>query len=321
MNPPPRILAINPGSTSTRLAVFQGDEEITSLEACHKKEELVALGPAFAQLELRKALILSELEKRGVDLAGIDCFVGRGGVLPPIPGGVYEISSDMLADTRQARFGEHACNLGCHLAMDFASKYAKPCFVVDPPSTDEVIPMAKITGLKEIKRRFLTHALSQRGIGRIAARDLGLDYNQARMIVAHLGGGISMGAHKNGRIQDAITSYDGEGPFSPERSGAIPALDILKLVEEGEDVERLRKRLITSSGLWSLLGSSDLREVEQKAAVSQEHLIVMQAMAYNIAKGIAQMAPILHDAEDQGPVDAIILTGGMVRWQNAGGLD
>ena len=307
------ILTINPGSTSTKLAIFKNELEVSNFEVSYEKKLLVQFKSIFEQLPLRKETILSCLKEKNISLKDIDCFVGRGGVLPPLPGGVYEISQDMLKDTAEARFGEHACNLGAHLAHEFASKYSKPCFVVDPPSTDEVIPIARVTGLPEVNRRFLTHALSQRGIGRIAAKGLGLEYESCRFIVAHLGGGISMGAHKFGIIQDVISAYDGEGPFSPERSGAIPALNILDLIESGRNSSELRKILTSTSGLWAHLGTSDLREVEKKAATDLKSKLLLDAMAYNIAKGIAQMAPLLYDSTISSPIDGIVLTGGMVR--------
>lgn len=314
-----RLLTINPGSTSTKVAVFKGrpddagPRETTAFEVTHPKEELMGFGSVFSQLAMRERQVLSRLAEHGVTLSEMDAFVGRGGVLPPISGGVYGVSPDMLADTSAARFGEHACNLGAHLVHRLARKTGRPCFVVDPPSTDEVIPLAKVTGLSGVNRRVLTHALSQRGIGRQAARDMGKAYDDCRMVVAHLGGGISMGAHKLGKIEDAISAYDGEGPFSPERSGAIPALEILKLVESGRDVQDLRKTLTTASGIWSHLGTTDLRQVERDARTDADSAFILDAMAYNIAKGIAQMAPLLYDSDNTGPMDAVVLTGGIVR--------
>lgn len=308
-----KLLVINPGSTSTKIAVFDNDVECIDMDVSHDKSELVQFDATFDQLEMRREKILAGLAEKGVDLAQIDCFVGRGGVLPPIPGGVYGISKQMLKDTAETTYGEHACNLACHLAHGFAQTYNKPCFVVDPPSTDEVIPLARVTGLKEVKRRFLTHALSQRGIGRIVAEDLGKSYEDCRFVVAHLGGGISMGAHRNGKIEDAISSYDGEGPFSPERAGAIPALDILDMVEKGYDINKLRKTLTSRSGLWDLLGTSDLREVEEKAKTDERYHFILMAMSYNIAKGIAQMVPLLYDEAHTDTIDGIIITGGMIR--------
>ena len=307
------ILTINPGSTSTKLAVFKNERQVSNFEVFYKKKSLVRFKSVFEQLALRRETIFSCLKEKNISLQDVDCFIGRGGVLPPLPGGVYKICQNMLRDTAEARFGEHACNLGAHLAHELATEYSKPCFVVDPPSTDEVIPIARVTGLPDINRRFLTHALSQRGIGRIAAKELGLKYEACRFIVAHLGGGISMGAHKFGMIQDAISAYDGEGPFSPERSGAIAALDILDLIDAGKSTSELRKTLTCESGLWAHLGTSDLCEVEKNAGTDPKCTLLLDAMAYNIAKGIAQMAPLLYDSKISSKIDGIVLTGGMVR--------
>lgn len=308
-----QLLIINPGSTSTKVSVFSGHTEYIFLELQHPKHKLMEFKSVFSQLFMREEQIYSCLKENGINFSDIDCFVGRGGVLPPISGGIYAVNEQMLADTSAARFGEHACNLGAHLVYRLSQKTGRPCFIVDPPSTDEVIPLARVTGLSNVQRRFLTHALSQRGIGRQASRDLGKNYEESRLIVAHLGGGISMGAHRLGKIEDAISAYDGEGPFSPERCGALPALEVLKLVESGNDIYELRKILTTASGLCSHLGTTDLRIIEQNAETDPDSAFVLDAMAYNIAKGIAQMSPLLYDKDHTAPIDAIVLTGGIVR--------
>ncbi len=306
------LLIINPGSTSTKIAIFENRNEIYSNEITYSKDVLVEFKNIFEQMNLRTQDIEKALADAPIALENIDCFVGRGGVLPPVEGGTYNISKDMLDDTESRKVGEHACSLACHIVKKFSERYNKPCYVVDPPSTDEVIELAKVTGLANVKRKFLTHALSQRGIGRIAAEDLGKDYLNCRLIVAHLGGGISIGAHKGGKIVDTTCSYHGEGPFTPERAGAIPALAILDLVEKGEDIKKLRKKITTASGFWDHLESTNFKEIEEKGKTDAHTQFIVDAMAYNISKTISSLLPALYDEENQEAIDALVFTGGMV---------
>ena len=310
-----KILAINPGSTSTKAALFHEGVALVSLELPHPKEELSAYPRAMDQMAFRSQTIRAALTRAQADLSGLSAVVGRGGLLAPLPGGVYAITEPLLEDLRQARYGEHACNLGAPLAREFALEAGCPAFIVDPPVTDEMDEVARITGFPEIKRRSVFHALSQRGAARKAARSLGLAYARASFIVAHLGGGISIGAHRQGRVVDVINALDGEGPFSPERSGRLPLLRVLDFIQEHNcDLPALRERVLTRSGLYAHLGSNDLRQAEERMlSGDRQAALVDKALVYNIAKEISSLLPVFATGAGGLALDAVVLTGGMAR--------
>jgi butyrate kinase len=328
-----RILAINPGSTSTKAVLFEDGLPSRAVEITHPADELARHARVMGQLGLRMAAVRAGLGDPGP----LDAVVGRGGFLAPIPGGVYAVGEAMLGDLRQARYGEHASNLGAFMALEFASEddarravsadaapsaagpdagtaghapRGCPAVVVDPVVTDELMDEARLTGLPELRRRSVFHALGQRGAAREAARRLGIDYGRGRFIVAHMGGGITVGAHRQGRVLDVTNGIDGEGPFTPERSGALPIVPLLDMIERGEKTPaELRRAVTRGSGLLAHLGTSDLREVEARIAGGDEKArLVFDAMAYAVAKAIASMAPAL-----EGRVEAVVLTGGMAR--------
>lgn len=301
-----RILAINPGSTSTKAVLFEDGAPLRTVEITHPAAELARHATVMDQLEFRLAGVRGELGEPGP----LDAVVGRGGFLAPIPGGAYAVGEAMLGDLRQARYGEHASNLGAFMALEFARAANCPALVVDPVVTDELMDEARLTGLPEIQRRSVFHALGQRGSAREAARRLGLDYERGRFIVAHMGGGVTVGAHRLGRVADVTNGIDGEGPFTPERSGALPIVPLLDMIERGEKTPaELRRAVTRGSGLLAHLGTSDLRQAETRIAGGDDKArLVFDAMAYAIAKAIASMAPAL-----TGHVDAVVLTGGMAR--------
>ena len=308
----PRILCINPGSTSTKVAVFEGEAELFSEEITHAKADIDACGTVQGQLSLRRGAVAQAVSRHSGG-SRFDAVAGRGGLLRPLPGGVYAVDQPMLDDLAQARFGEHPCNLGAPLAQEFAAGSGCPAFVVDPPVTDELREVARLTGLPRIRRRSVFHALSQRSAARRAATDLGLRYEDAKFVVAHLGGGVSVGAHDKGRIVDVTNGVDGEGPMSAERAGSLPSLALLKLVQRGEDPAALCRELLTTSGLFALAGTNDLRVIETRAlAGDRESEALVHTLAYNVAKSVAAMASPLFE-EDAAPVAAVVLTGGMVK--------
>ncbi|MFP5222078.1 MAG: butyrate kinase [Acidobacteriota bacterium] len=304
-----RILTINPGSTSTKAVLFEDGHSILDAELAHDRSELAHYERVIDQLPHRMDRLKTELG--GLSALGrLDAVVGRGGFLAPIPGGVYAVSQAMLDELRVAAHGDHASNLGAFMAREFAAACNCPALIVDPVATDELMDAARLTGLPEAPRRSIFHALGQRGAAREAARRLGLDYERGRFIVAHLGGGISVGAHLKGRVVDVTNALDGEGPFSPERSGTLPLLPVLKLIEDGVYTPaQLREVLTRRAGLAAHLGESDLRRVEARMDAGDEKALqVFEAMVYAIAKAVASMAPAL-----EGRVEAVVFTGGMAR--------
>ncbi len=318
----PRILCINPGSTSTKVAVFEGPEELFSVDLRHAKDELAAFARVMDQMEYRRAAVAQAVAERlGAGGACFDAVAGRGGLLRPLPGGVYAVTLPMLDDLSRAAYGEHPCNLGAGLALDFATEHSCPAFVVDPPVTDEMQEQARITGLPRIRRRSVFHALSQRAAARRAASQLGLRYQEAKFVVAHLGGGVSVGAHCRGRVVDVTNGVDGEGPMSAERAGALPCFALLDLIRQGEDPQALRREILTRGGLFAHTGTNDLRDIEARMDAGDEAAaLAFQAQAYSVSKYIGGMAATLFEADGPGPdsprnapIAAVVLTGGMAK--------
>lgn len=308
----PKILCINPGSTSTKLAVFEGKALAFSEEVSHPKEDIAACGGAQAQLPMRRAAVEDALLRHGCE-ARFDAIAGRGGLLRPLPGGVYAVDDVMLSELARNAHGEHPCNLGAPLAVLFARASGCPAYVVDPPVTDELRDIARVTGLPRIRRRTVFHALSQRMAARLAAEQLGLEYAKAKFLVAHLGGGVSVGAHDRGQVVDVTNGLDGEGPMSAERAGALPALVLVEMIQKGADPAQLRREILTAGGLYAHTGTNDLREVERRMREGDAHCgAVIEALAYAVAKSVGGMAATLFEETEEGP-DAVVLTGGMAR--------
>lgn len=307
------ILTINPGSTSTKIALADGNRFPFSAEIRHAKAELAPFAAVWDQLDMRRATLRQALS-RVTDLS-LRAVVGRGGLLAPLPGGVYAVNDRMLEDLKHIRYGEHPCNLGAPLALDMARRYDVPAFIVDPVVTDELRPEARLTGLPQIQRRSAFHALSQRGAAREVAERMGIGYEQGKFIVAHLGGGASIGAHLRGRVVDVTNALDGEGPMTPERSGALPVLEVLRLLESGKfTIPDLRRVVSRGSGLFAHLGTDDFQEVERRVAAGEgEAASVFQAMTYAVARHAASFLPVLVTADDPAPVDALVLAGGLAR--------
>lgn len=308
-----KILAINPGSTSTKMAVFENDKEVFNMCLRHSVEDLEPFSKVIDQFDFRKHLILNALAENGIPFE-FDAVVGRGGLLRPIPGGVYEVNDAMIADIRKVR-RSHACNLGCLIARDLADELGCKAFIADPGIVDEMDEVARVTGSPLMPRVTTWHALNQRAIGRRFAAELTaqhpdkpVKYENLNLIICHLGGGISIGAHKQGKAVDVNNAFDGEGPFSPERAGTLPSGSLIDLCFSGRYTkDELKKRISGKAGLAAHLGSTHIPEIVQRIESGDDYArLVLDAMIYQIAKHIAALTPIF-----RGKVDAILITGGI----------
>ncbi|MEG1333875.1 MAG: butyrate kinase [Bacteroides sp.] len=302
-----KILVINPGSTSTKIAVYEDERPILVRNIRHSVDELAAFHSVADQFEFRKSLVLSQLEKEGIALQ-FDAVIGRGGLVKPIPGGVYEVNDAMKNDTVHA-MRTHACNLGGLIADELA-KAIPGCraFIADPGVVDELDDVARISGSPLMPRITIWHALNQKAIARRFAAERRCRYEDLNLIICHLGGGISIAAHQHGRAIDANNALDGEGPFSPERAGTLPAGQLIDLCFSGTlTKDELKKRISGRAGLTAHLGTTDVPAIIKQIEAGDTHAeLVLNAMIYNIAKGIGAAATVLY-----GKVDAILLTGGI----------
>ncbi|MBI9014746.1 MAG: butyrate kinase [Clostridiales bacterium] len=303
-----RVLAINPGSTSTKIAVYDNDQEVFETTLRHSTEEINKYETIFDQYDFRKKVILDALDESNINLSKLSAVVGRGGLLKPIEGGTYLVDEKLLEDLKVGVLGEHASNLGGVLAYEIASKLNIPSYIVDPVVVDELEDVARISGMPELERKSIFHALNQKAVARRLADDLGKDYSDLNLIVAHLGGGISVGAHKAGRVVEVNNALDGDGPFSPERSGGVPSGDLAKMCFSGKYTHAEIKKMIKGSGgLNAYLGTNDGRDVIKMINEGDKNAeLVFKAMAYQVAKYIGSCAAVLN-----GKVDGIILTGGL----------
>ena len=302
------ILVINPGSTSTKTAIFSDNQLIAEKTLRHSAEEISRFPRIVDQTNFRYKIILSFVEQTGM-LEKLVAVVGRGGLLKPIPGGTYKVSPEILDDLRTEKYNTHASNLGAILADEFGRMLNIPAFIVDPVVVDEMEPIARISGLRGIERRSVGHALNQKAVARKTAEDLNKSYEEVSLIVAHLGGGISIGAHKNGKMIDVVNGLDGEGPYTPERSGSLPLVDFSKLlINQGMSLDDVKKTIAGNSGLMSYLNETDLRVVQKRIAEGDEEAkYYLDGMCYQVAKSISELASVL-----KGNVDAICLTGGAI---------
>ncbi|MDI7274374.1 MAG: butyrate kinase [Anaerolineae bacterium] len=303
-----RILAINPGSTSTKVAVFEGREPLFTEVIAHSASDLARYRRIADQYPLRREAVLTSLAAHGIDPTELAAVVGRGGMLRPVPSGTFRVCARMLAELSAEGPREHASNLGAIVAHEIASQVGVPAFIVDPVCVDEFEPLARISGLPEIERRSLSHALNLKAAARRAAAELGRPYESLNLIVVHMGGGISVSPHRRGRMIDVNQALDGTGPFSPERAGGLPVGDLLRLAYSGRyTYEQLFRRIAGQGGLVAHLGTNDAVEVERRIMAGDEHArLIYEAMAYQTAKEIGAMATTLC-----GEVDAIVLTGGL----------
>lgn len=303
------ILAINPGSTSTKIAVFKNAKSIFLKNIKHTSENLKDFKKISDQFHFRKDVILNELKQAEMDLDKIGAVVGRGGLVKPIPSGVYEVNESMKADLKDSPLGEHASNLGGLIADDIAQSLPNArAFIADPVVVDEMQDVARVAGHPKFKRHSIFHALNQKAIARTHAKSQDKEYEEMNLVIAHLGGGISVGAHKKGNVIDVNNALDGDGPFSPERSGTLPVGQLAKMCFSGDyTLEEVKKMIKGNGGLVAYLGTNDAYEVEMMVRDNNEKAkLIQDALSYQVAKEIGSMSCVL-----KGEVDAIILTGGI----------
>lgn len=304
-----KILAINPGSTSTKIAIFEGTEQVYIKNIKHSTEEISKFATIADQYAFRRDVIISELENANIDLHSINIIMGRGGLVKPLTSGVYKINDLMKKHLMEGYSGQHACNLGGLIADSIASVIGlDAAYIADPVVVDEMEPVARITGHPDFERKSIFHALNHKAIARIYAKQIGKPYEELNLIVCHMGGGVSVGAHRHGRVIDVNQALDGEGPFSPERSGTLPMNQFLKACFSGkytqEDMQRV---LVGKGGYVGYFGTNDAYSIEKAAIAGDPKAeLLEEAFAYQVGKQIGENACVL-----QGKVDAIILTGGI----------
>jgi len=304
-----RILAINPGSTSTKFAVYFDTKCVLKKTITHSFDELLAYKNVIDQFDFRKGLIIDTLVEEGIEVDSIKFIIGRGGLTFPIESGIYTVNNQMLKHAREGIMGQHASNLGPMLADFIAHQIPNAqAFIADPVVTDELEEIARISGHSKFERRSIFHALNQKATARIHAKMVEKRYEDLNLIVAHLGGGISVGAHKNGRVIDVNNGLNGEGAFSPERSGTLPAGQLVELCFNGGfSNEQVQRMILGEGGFVSYLGTNNAREVEELAnAGDKKARFIQEALFYQVSKQIGEMAVVL-----DGKVDAILLTGGL----------
>lgn len=303
-----KILVINPGNTSTKIGIYENEKELYEITVEHREDDFAAYPRIADQKAFRSQLVETALKNAGFKLSDIDVIIGRGGIGKPIEGGLYRINEELLKDMGNATYGEHASNLGSLIAKGLADKVGVPAFIMDPVSIDEMEPVARISGLKEIPRISLLHGLNSRAVANYYAKEAGKSYEDMRLIVVHLGSGISITPHLKGRIIDCNNAFE-DGPMSPDRSGGLPSKSLVELCYSGKykSLDEMLKRINREGGIYDHLGTRDIREVEVMVAKGDQYAnLVLRAMVYQIAKEIGAMATVL-----EGRVDAIIVTGGM----------
>ncbi|WP_026476485.1 butyrate kinase [Alkaliphilus transvaalensis] len=301
------VLAINPGSTSTKVAIFKGNENVLQKNLSHSPEEIEKFTKIADQYDLRKEIILKWMEENNFSVDGLIAVVGRGGLLRPMPGGAYHVTEAMMKDLKIGYQGEHASNLGGLIAKAIADLAGIEAYIVDPVAVDEFTDVARISGVPEIERRSLGHALNIKAVGHRAATSLDKKFNEVNLVVAHLGGGISVAPVNKGRILDYNNANE-MGPFSPERTGGLPVGDVVKMCFSGKYTpDEFKKKLRGKGGLTAYLGTNDAIEIEKMIDAGDEKAkLIYEALAYQVAKEVGAMATVL-----QGEVDAIVVTGGL----------
>lgn len=304
-----KILVINPGSTSTKIALYHDEKEHFVKNIHHSNEELIGYEKVSEQFVFRKEIILKELSNANIDVKSLDAVVGRGGLVKPISSGVYEVNEALIKDLERGVKGEHASNLGGLIANDIASGIeGVRAFIADPVVVDEMQDVARVSGHVYFERASIFHALNHKAVARLYAKQNGADYKDLNLIVAHMGGGVSVGAHRKGKVVDVNNALDGDGPFSPERSGGLPTGALVQLCFSREiTLEDIKKQLVGKGGFVSYLGTNSGLDVENRAMDGDtEAMLIFEAMGYQTAKEIGAMSAVL-----KGEVDAIIITGGL----------
>ena len=303
-----KSLIINPGSTSTKIGVFEDETLLFEETLRHSTEEIASYASIVDQRDFRKQIILDLLKEKAFDIHSLQVVVGRGGMLKPIPGGTYAVSDELLEDLKIGKQGQHASNLGGILAREIGDSIGVPSYIVDPVVVDELMPISRYSGVPELPRTSVFHALNQKAVAKRYAKEQGKAYDSLNLIVVHMGGGVSVGAHEKGRVVDVFNALDGDGAFSPERAGAVPTGALIKMCFSGEYTEKeVYKKVVGNGGFNAYVGTNDMRDVEKMVqGGDQKAAEVREAFIMQVAKNIGSMACVL-----KGQIDQIIITGGI----------
>ena len=303
-----KSLIINPGSTSTKIGVFEDENLLFEETLRHSTEEIGRYASIVDQKDFRKKIITDLLESKQFDIKSLNVVVGRGGMLKPIPGGTYAVTDALLEDLKKGVQGQHASNLGGILAREIGDSIGASSFIVDPVVVDELMPIARYSGVPELPRTSVFHALNQKAVAKRYAREAGKLYESLRLIVVHMGGGVSVGAHEYGKVVDVFNALDGDGAFSPERAGAVPSGALIRMCFSGKYTEKeVYGKVVGKGGFNAYLGTNDMREVTKRANEGDEKAAeAKQAFLLQVSKDIGSMACVL-----KGKVDQIIVTGGI----------
>ena len=303
-----KSLIINPGSTSTKIGVFEDETLLFEETLRHSTEEIAQYASIVDQKDFRKEIIVNLLNEKNFDINSLNMVVGRGGMLKPIPGGTYAVTDELLEDLKIGKQGQHASNLGGILAREIGDSIGVPSFIVDPVVVDEMMPIARHSGVPELPRTSVFHALNQKAVAKRYANEIGKAYTDLNLIVVHMGGGVSVGAHKNGRVVDIFNALDGDGAFSPERAGSVPSGALIKMCFSGKYTEKeVYKKIVGNGGFNAYMGTNDMRDVEKAVLAGDEKAIEYRdAFVLQVAKDMGSMACVL-----DGKVDQIIVTGGI----------
>lgn len=301
-----RIIVINLGSTSSKGAVYEDLKCLDEFTLRHSSEDLLPFKRIIEQVDFRQQCVEDWLSDHGYRLDEMDVFCVRGGLIKPLPSGIYEVNDEIIADVMVDKYGAHVSSVGMVIGHRWASQYHKPAIFANAPITDELQDVARFTGLKGVHRRSLFHALNQKQIAFQYAKSIGKHVADLNLIVCHLGGGISVGAHRFGKIVDVSNALDGEGPFSPERAGNLSNFMVLDLVEQMQDIPAIKRLLGGKSGLISHLGTNSMVDALKMAETDAYAKRVIDAMIYQITKEIGSMSAVL-----EGKVDQILITGGL----------
>ena len=303
-----KSLIINPGSTSTKIGVFEDETLLFEETLRHSTEEIAQYASIVDQKDFRKEIITNLLKEKDFDINSLNMVVGRGGMLKPIPGGTYAVTDELLEDLKIGKQGQHASNLGGILAREIGDSIGVPSFIVDPVVVDELCDIARYSGVPELPRTSVFHALNQKAVAKRYAKEIGKAYDELNLIVVHMGGGVSVGAHQNGRIIDVFNALDGDGAFSPERAGGAPVGALIKMCFSGQYTEKeVYKKFVGNGGFNAYLGTNDMRDVEKLVLAGDAKATeVRDAFVFQVSKDMGSMATVLN-----GKVDQIVITGGI----------
>ncbi|MFL0164811.1 butyrate kinase [Candidatus Clostridium helianthi] len=303
-----KLLIINPGSTSTKIGVYEGEKELFEETLRHTNEEIKRYDTIYDQFEFRKEVILNVLKEKNLDIKTLSAIVGRGGMLRPVEGGTYAVNDAMVEDLKVGVQGPHASNLGGIIAKSIGDELNIPSFIVDPVVTDELADVARLSGVPELPRKSKFHALNQKAVAKRYGKESGQGYENLNLVVVHMGGGVSVGAHNHGKVVDVNNALDGDGPFSPERAGSVPIGDLVKMCFSGKYSEaEVYGKVVGKGGFVGYLNTNDVKGVIDKMEEGDKECeSIYKAFVYQISKAIGEMSVVL-----EGKVDQIIFTGGI----------